>query len=167
MEHGLLLSSHLQVAVQLNPWNQWLAMKSTYWHVWETLHLQFVRAGQISVGKIPWWHHQMETFSMLLALYAGNSPVTSESPSQRPVTWSFDVFFDLRLKKCLSKKSWGWWFEMPPCSLWGQCNAVNLHHVHWKPRVVMCPINCHNDNFWCYHWWWSWHRDKSDIQCIL
>ena len=38
----------------------------------------------------------METFSMLLALWAGNSPVTGEFPVQRPVTWSFDVFFDLR-----------------------------------------------------------------------
>ena len=42
------------------------------------------------------WRHQMETFSALLALCAGNSPVTGEFPSQRPVTHSFDVFFDLR-----------------------------------------------------------------------
>ena len=40
----------------------------------------------------------METFSTLLALCEGKSPVTGESPSQRPVTRSFDVFFDLRLK---------------------------------------------------------------------
>ena len=39
----------------------------------------------------------MEIFSALLALYARNSPVTGEFPSQRSVTWSFDVFFDLRL----------------------------------------------------------------------
>ena len=58
------------------------------------------------------WRHQMETFSALLALCAGNSPVTGEFPTQRPVTWSFDVFFDLRLNKCLSKQSRGWWFEM-------------------------------------------------------
>ena len=35
----------------------------------------------------------------------GNSPVTGEFPSQRPVTRSFDVFFDLRLNKRLSKQS--------------------------------------------------------------
>ena len=29
-------------------------------------------------------------------------------PSQRPVTRSFDVFFDLRLNERLNKKSWGW-----------------------------------------------------------
>ena len=33
-----------------------------------------------------WWRHQMETFSALLAICAGNSPVTHEFPAQRPVT---------------------------------------------------------------------------------
>ena len=64
----------------------------------------------------------METFSALLALCAGNSPVTGEFHAQRPVTRSFDVFFDLRLNKWLSKQSWGWWFEMPSCPLWRHCN---------------------------------------------
>ena len=41
----------------------------------------------------------METFSALLVICAGNSPVTGEFPAQRPVTRSFDVFFDLRLSK--------------------------------------------------------------------
>ena len=55
----------------------------------------------------------METFSTLLALCAETSLVTGEFPAQRLVTWSFDVFFDLRLNKRLSKQSWGWWFERP------------------------------------------------------
>ena len=54
---------------------------------------------------IPWWRHQMETFSALLAICAGNSPVPGEFPAKRPVTRSFDVFFDLRLNKQLSKQS--------------------------------------------------------------
>ena len=37
----------------------------------------------------------METFSSLLAICAGNSPGTGEFPTQRPLTRSFDVFFDL------------------------------------------------------------------------
>ena len=41
----------------------------------------------------------MEIFSALLALCAGNSPVTGEFSAQMQVTRSFDVFFDLRLKK--------------------------------------------------------------------
>ena len=44
----------------------------------------------------------METFSALLTICAGNSPVPGEFPAQRPVTRSFDVFFDLRLNKRLS-----------------------------------------------------------------
>ena len=49
----------------------------------------------------------METFSALLAICAGNSPVPGEFPAQRPVTQSFDIFFDLRRNKRLSKQSWG------------------------------------------------------------
>ena len=40
-----------------------------------------------------------------------------EFPIQRPVTRSFDVFFDLRLNKRLSKQPWGWWFQTPSRSL--------------------------------------------------
>ena len=64
----------------------------------------------------------METFSALLALGAGNSPVTGEFPAQRPVTRSFGVFFDLRPNKRLSKQWWGWWFETPSRPLWRHCN---------------------------------------------
>ena len=39
----------------------------------------------------PWWRHQMETFSALLAICAGNSPVTGEFLTQRPVTRNFDA----------------------------------------------------------------------------
>ena len=45
-----------------------------------------------------------------------------EFPTQRPVTRSFGVFFDLRLNKKLSKQPWGRWFETPSWSLWRQCN---------------------------------------------
>ena len=84
---------------------------------------------------IAWWRHQMETFSALLALCAGNSPVPGEFPSQRPVTRSFDIFFDLRPNKRLSKQC-GWWFETPSWSLWRQCNWSYRAHgsiplIHW------------------------------------
>ena len=74
-----------------------------------------------------WWRHHMETFSALLALCAGNSPVTGEFPSQRPVTLSFHIFFDLRLNKRLSKQWSGWWFETPSRSLWRHCNVWQWH----------------------------------------
>ena len=44
-------------------------------------------------------------------------------PAQRPVTRSFDVFFDMRLNTRLRKQSWGWWFETLLCPLWRHCNA--------------------------------------------
>ena len=72
---------------------------------------------------VPWWRHEMETFSALLAICAGNSPVTGEFPTQRPVTRSVDVFFDLRLNKRLSKQWWCRWFETPSCPLWHHCNG--------------------------------------------
>ena len=77
--------------------------------------------------QIPaWWRHQMETFSALLAICAGNSPVTGEFPAQRPVTRSFDVFFYLRLNKRLSKQSRGWWFETPSLPLWRHSNVYEM-----------------------------------------
>ena len=52
-----------------------------------------------------------------------------EFPTQRPVTRSFDVYFDLRPNKWLSKQSWGWWFETLSCSLWRHRNEL-LYKVH-------------------------------------
>ena len=66
---------------------------------------------------------KMDTFSALLALCAGNASVAGEIPAQRPVTRSFDVFFDLPLDKQLSKQSWGWWFKTPSRSSWRHCNV--------------------------------------------
>ena len=68
-----------------------------------------------------WWRYQMETFSALLAVCAGNSPVPGEFPTQRPVTRSFNVFFNVRRNKRSSKQSWGWWSETPLRSLWRHC----------------------------------------------
>ena len=48
------------------------------------------------------------------------SPVNS--PQKRPMTRNFDVFFDLRLNKRLSKQSWGWWFDTSLRPLWRHCN---------------------------------------------
>ena len=75
------------------------------------------------VSRVSWWRHQMETFSALLAIW-----VTGEFPTQRPVIRSFDVFFDMRLNKRLSKQSWGFWFETPSRPLWRHCN-LEEHNV--------------------------------------
>ena len=80
-------------------------------------HFVYIYHFYRSVFLFSWWRHQIETFSTLLAPCAGNSPVIGELPSQSPVTRSFDVFFDLRLNKRLSKHSRRGWFEMPSRSL--------------------------------------------------
>ena len=79
----------------------------------------------------------METFSAFLAICAGNSPGTGEFPAQRPVTRSFDIFFDLRRIKRLTKQSWGWWFEALSCPLWRHSNVMhppgqNVRHFAFK-----------------------------------
>ena len=84
----------------------------------------------------------METFSALLAFCAGNSPVTGEFPTQRPVTRSFDVFFDLRLNTRLGKQCWGWWFETPSRPSWRHSN-VHFRSNNWFPMI--------------------WHRNKWDF----
>ena len=78
---------------------------------------------QIECVLITWWRHQLETFSALLAICAGISPVTTEFRSQRSVTRSFDGFFYLCLNKRLSRESWGWWYETPSESLWRHCDS--------------------------------------------
>ena len=100
-----------------------------------------------------WWRHQMETFSALLAICAGNSPVPGEFPTQRPVTRSFDVYFDLSPSKRLSKHSWGWWSETPSSSLWRHRNGVApLRFRNWQvisPRFIIDVI---------VHPCWYWNQ---------
>ena len=76
----------------------------------------------------PWWCNEMETFSVLLALCVGNSPVTGEFPTQRPVTHSFDVFFAL----CLNK---GWVSNR---------EASDLRHHHAHCDITVMTPKCSN-----------------------
>ena len=103
---------------------------------------------------IPWWRHQMETFSAPLAICAGNSPVPGEFPTQRPVTRSFDVYFDLRPNKRLSKQSWGWWFDTLSCSLWRHCNATWEELTTWNLLTHLC-VTCLCINGQSWHWGWG------------
>ena len=79
------------------------------------------------------YHNTFESLTMMTSSNGNISRVTGplcgeftgpgEFPTQRPVTRSFVVFFDLRLNKPLSKQPWGWWFETPSWSLWRHCSA--------------------------------------------
>ena len=65
----------------------------------------------------------------------GNSPVTGEFPSQRPVVRSFDASFDLRLHK----QSWRRWFGTPLCSLWRHYNATRRLWNSISPYQAKSP----------------------------
>ena len=90
---------------------------------------------------IPWWCHQMETFSALLAPIQGNPPVTGGFPSQWPVTWSFDFFY-LHPNKQLGKQSSRRWFETPSRSLWSHSNVLS-------ETVILFTSRPHGA---CVHW---------------
>ena len=63
-----------------------------------------------------------ENIFRVTGLLCGEFTGPGEFSTQRPVTRSFDVLFDLHLNKQMSKQSRGWWFETPSGSLWRQCN---------------------------------------------
>ena len=117
---SVVLHSYLTGIPQLscgNTCQKWHLLDTTTQELYWWWHVTYI-------PQEAWWRHQMETLSALLALCGGNSSVTGEFPSQRPVTRSFAVFFHLCPNKRLSKQSWGWWFETPSPSLWRHCNEA-------------------------------------------
>ena len=84
--------------------------------------------GLITSCMSPWWRHQMETFSASLAICAGNSPVTGEFSTQRPVTRSFDVFFLI----CAWTNDW---------VNNGEAGDLGRHRAHCDV-TVMKPLLC-------------------------
>ena len=115
-------------------------------------------------SRYTWWRHQMETFSALLAICAGNSPVPGEFLAQMPVTRSFQVSFDLRLNKRLSKQSWGWWFETLSRTFWRHRNGKMWYELvanNWITARWSCHrIWIENKNiyrlFLFYFYTWSY-----------
>ena len=116
--------------------------------IWVLFSRNVLQVLQVLIFWTPntWWRHQMETFSALLALCDGNSPVTSEFSSQRPVTRSIDVFFNLRLNKWLNKQSRRRGFETPLRLMRRHCNvlkSVSIHFIiwystHWTMHTAPC-----------------------------
>ena len=74
----------------------------------------------------------METFSALLAICAGNSPVPGEFPTQRPVTRSFDVFF-------IYARINGWVNN-------GKADELRRHRAHYDVIVMINLTNMGNIN---------------------
>ena len=88
-----------KAATGRNDYNPWWKVKLSY-PTWINQVEIVMEIGEQLV-YISWWRHQMEAFSVLLAICAGDSPVPGEFPTQRPVTRGFDVLFHL----CLNKPS--------------------------------------------------------------
>ena len=69
---------------------------------------------------------------------------------------AFDVLFDLRLNKRLSKQSWGWWFETQSRPLWRHCNSN-----HFFFQLTTFPANNGAQNTLCgisFHVPLTWRR---------
>ena len=128
------------------------------------------------------WKHFCVTYPL-----CEESTVTCGFPSQRPVTRSFDVFFNLRLNKQLSKHSRRRWFKRPSRSLWRHCNGIGTrnpyHSLHGCIHRILFSHDA-RDIIWSLHMalksdmrlgnielWilqihfvhWSKHRDTSQI----
>ena len=73
----------------------------------------------------------METFSALLALCAGNSPVPGQFPAQRPMVWSFDV-------SLMCTRINGWVNN-------GEAGDLKRHRAHYDSIVMkeMIRFYCH------------------------
>ena len=104
-----------------------------------------------TLTRIDIWYNCMMTSSngnifRVTCLLCGEFTCPGEFPAKRPVTWSFDDFFDLRPNKRLSKQPWGWWFETPSWSLWRQCNGVRVLGGITLPHILeISKANYHVD----------------------
>ena len=86
----------------------------------------------------------MKTFYAILAFVRGIHRLAVDSPSQRPVMRSLEVFVYLCLNKRMSKQSRRWWFEMPSCTLWRHCNN-NMKEFGLVPSSqdhLYCACRC-------------------------
>ena len=103
----------------------------------------------------------MEAFSALLR---GIHRSTVNFLHKKPVTRSFDLFFDLHPNKCLSKQWRCWWFETPSRSLWSHCN-VKCRRLHYrikrktwnvKPKCLICfQRHAHVYSRTSTEWFWT------------
>ena len=109
--------------------NKWLSKQSKRRQFETPSHSLIRRHCQHS-----WWRHQMEIFSALLAICAGNSPAPGEFPAQRPVTRVFNVFFDL-------PQPWGWGFEMLSRPLWRHHNVIDYRNRCINSVRLTCKIS--------------------------
>ena len=121
-----------------------------YWHhprcfvvfIWKLYHEKYLNLAVACHDDVIKRKHFTRYWPFVRGFH--RSPVNF--PPRRPVTRSFDVFFDLHLNKTLSKQSWGCWFETPSCPLWRQCNVLKitpltlLSHRLWGNSLIFTYV---------------------------
>ena len=153
----------------------WSILMGSYWN-----HTAERYTHRILVWNKPWWRNQMETFSALTAICAGNFPVPGEFPAQRAVTRNDYVFFDLRLNNRLSKQSWAWWSlrcyrthydvnVMPNlCSLRMWYKYYHSIPLYWcKPIVAYKLMTSYDAIVLGQHWIRLWLVDKNPLMSLF
>ena len=101
---------------------------------------------------LTWWRHQMETFSALLAICAGNSPVPVNSLHKGE--WRGTVMFSLICAWINGwvKKTWGWWrnhahyaVDVMKANVYGMlANNVVVFEYRWlsaRLQYLQCVSN--------------------------
>ena len=98
----------------------------------------------ITAPELSWWRHQTETFFVLLALCAGNSPAPMNSPKKAndAELW---CFLWSAPQQTVVKQSRLRWFETPSSSLWRHCYAWRCSSRIIALKIVLawcCSITC-------------------------
>ena len=158
---------HIQAAETLKCWTnnrvEILYAMTLLWREWRAVELNALLLTWpiCRTGATRWDMYQMKTFYALLAICAVNSPVPGEFTAQRPVTQSFDVFFDLHPNTRLSKQWWGWWFETPSCPLWRHRNGLAKRHLSFDPKCCWVQTNLYPYIRLCCYWCHQLHGFQS------
>ena len=132
----------------------WAAVHSRIWDQKKNIMLCLSRPQEQSTIVVCYWPISSEFLMMtssngnifrVTGHLCGEFTGPGEFPTQRPVTRSFDVFFDLRSNKRLNKQWRGWWFQTQSCPLWRHRNVL---HYHWNTnaRVQVPRWNDHEEN---------------------
>ena len=100
-----------------------ISLTCHHFYCWNGAHARLV----LSATDIALWCMMTSSNGNIFRVtgpLCGEFTSPGEFPTQRPVTRSFDVFFDPCLNKRLGKHSWGWWLEPPSCPLWRQSKSM-------------------------------------------
>ena len=80
------------IIVEFNIWHGWI-ITSIYIFMCVRSSIPSLQRSEYGHMWVPWWRHQMETVSALLAICAGNSPVPGEFPNKGQ--WRGALMFSL------------------------------------------------------------------------